>query len=130
MVTEVCKYWNNRKNNESTKDLSEVFSLNRSTVIEYLKKGAELNICNYNPKEELRKSSANPNRNRYKGKKVEIFKDGISLGIFQGCSELSRKSEELFGVKLYPTSISAVCIGKRSQNKGFTFKYVEENKVN
>ena len=70
-------------------------------------------------------------KNKYCGeksrrsKKVEIFKDGISLGVFFGMSELQRQSEELFGTKLDYRKISAVCSGKRNHHKGYTFRYVE-----
>ncbi|MDC4245504.1 hypothetical protein [Clostridium perfringens] len=61
-------------------------------------------------------------------KKIEAIKNGKSLGIFSSCNELSRQSEKLFGVKLVSSSISRVCTGKKPQYKGFTFKYVEEDK--
>ena len=59
-------------------------------------------------------------------KKIEIFKDGISQGVFKSSKELSEKSELLFGVELQYTSIMRVARGERNQYKGFTFKYVEE----
>ena len=41
IVKEVCDYWNNKKKNETTKDLARMFKLDRHTIIRYLKK--ELN---------------------------------------------------------------------------------------
>ena len=61
----------------------------------------------------------------YKSKRVEIFKNEISLGIFPCTMELERQSEELFGKKLLHSSISAVCLGKRKSHKGFQFKFVD-----
>lgn len=58
-------------------------------------------------------------------KRVEIFKDGLSLGIFPCTMELERKSEELFGTRLLNSNISRVCTGKKPQYKNFTFKYVD-----
>ena len=49
----------------------------------------------------------------------------MSLGIFYSIAELSRQSEELFGVKLNKENISAVARGVRKKYKGFTFKYRE-----
>lgn len=63
---------------------------------------------------------------RKMSKPVEIFKDKVSLGIFYGCAELSRRSEELFGIKLLQGKISAVCRGEVKSHKGFTFRYVDE----
>ena len=57
---------------------------------------------------------------------VEIFKDNVSLGIFNNCMDLERQSEKLFGVKLLNENICMVANGKRKQYKGFTFKYVNQ----
>jgi hypothetical protein len=61
---------------------------------------------------------------KLKGKQIEIFKDGVSLGKYSSCSELERCSEKDFGVKLLNSNISMACNGNRKQHKGFTFKYV------
>ena len=58
-------------------------------------------------------------------RKVEIFKDGKSLGVFESIKILSDKSEELFGVKLNRSSIGKVCRGKQEFHKGYNFKYVD-----
>ena len=68
------------------------------------------------------------NRAKVLSKRVEISKDGQSLGIFESCAELSRQSKKLFGVKLLHQNISAVCRGKHDKHKGFTFRYIENNK--
>ena len=122
IVKEVCNYWNNKKDSETTIDVGEVFKINRNTVANYLKKGTKLGWCNYNPKEEMYKQGKLNGKSSKK--KVEIFKDNQSLGVFESCTELSRLSEELFGVKLLQSKISSVCRGKRKQHKGFTFKHV------
>lgn len=116
---QVCDYWDSRKESETTKDLANRFSLGRNTIISYLKDGTKYKWCNYNPKEEAIKSSSKIGKS--KGKPVEIFKDGISLGIFPSYTELERQSEELFGVKLNNSNISSAC-NKKSQYKGYVFK--------
>ena len=80
-----------------------------------------MGICDYNPKEEVRRSG------KIRCKSVEIFKNGNSLGVFNSINELAEQSEKLFGVKLNPNSIRNVCDGARKSNKGFTFKYVESS---
>lgn len=121
ILKEVCTYWKNRSNNESTTDLMNVFHISRTTIIRYLKRGVELGWCEYDPKEEYIKGT----RTKTNGKEVEIFKDGVSLGIFESASELSRRSIELFGVKLDSKNISSVCLGKSSHHKKYTFKYIK-----
>ena len=60
LIREVCDYWKEHKEingeNITTKDVGEVFRLNRATVIRYLQKGTKLGWCNYDPKEESKKS--------------------------------------------------------------------------
>ena len=125
-VKEVCEYWNNKKEWETAKHIGEAFDMDVTSIISYLKKGTKLGWCSYDPKEEMRKSAIGVSK--ITSKKVEIFKDRKSLGIFESCNELSRQSENLFGVKLNTSNISAVCLGKLDQYKSFTFKYIENNK--
>ena len=61
---------------------------------------------------------------------VKILKDGILLGVFQNAVELSRKSEELFGVWLKNNNITRVCRGERKTYKGFTFEYISQEEYN
>lgn len=115
LVKEVCEYWNQKEYWETTGTIADKFGLNRTSIINYLKRGAKLEWCDYDPKEEMRKS--------WKSKSVEIFKDGVSLGVFESIAELSRQSQEKFKVSLTKTRISAVCLGKQKVYKGFTFIY-------
>lgn len=120
-VKEACNLWNSNPNITTT-DIGKIMNVHQSTVIKYLKKGSkEFNWCSYNPNDEKRKNGIISGKS--KGKQVEIFKDGISLGVFPSCAELSRQSEELFGVKLDKTNITLVCTNKRKSHKGYTFTY-------
>lgn len=109
----------------TTTEIGSILKLDKTTIIRYLKKGSKIwDWCNYDTKEEKLKNSSR--NGKLKGKPVEIFKDEISLGIvFPSCSELERKSKELFGFRLGRCDISNVCNGKKNQYKGFTFEYVE-----
>lgn len=124
-LKDICEYWNNKEEWETAKHIGEAFDMDVTSIISYLKKGTKLGWCSYDPKEEMRKSAIRVSK--ITSKKVEIFKDRKSLGIFESCNELSRQSEDLFGVKLNTSNISAVCLGKLDQYKSFTFKYVENN---
>ena len=107
-------------------EIAILFKKSTTTIIKYLKIGAKLGWCNYDPKEESKKTVENNAKliEKICGKRVEIFKDGQSLGIFPSCHELERQSEKLFGVKLSFKKISAVCLGNEKQHKGYTFKYI------
>lgn len=123
LVKEICDYWNNKEEWETTKDLARnVFGLSTNTINKHLKKGAKLGWTNYDPRAEAKKGSFKAGKSN--GKPIEIFKNGESLGVFESCSELSRQSEGLFGVKLNNGNISSVCNGRYEQYKGFTFKRI------
>jgi hypothetical protein len=49
------------------------------------------------------------------------------LGVFESVVELSRRSEELFGIYLRESNIRSVCRGVSKHHKGFTFKYVDKD---
>ncbi len=111
------------------KEIGEMMKLGISTINLYLKKGSKIwDWCEYNPKEEWVKSAIKTGKTR--GKQVEIFKNGISLGIFDSCKELEMKSEALFGIKLTSSCISQCCNNKLKKHKGFVFKYVEKQNNN
>ena len=122
LVKEVCDYWylHNEINGEnlSTTDLISIFNCSGNTIRIYLKRGTKLGWCNYDSKEESKKARI---RQR---KSVEVFKDGKSLGVFESCRYIDRNSEKLFGEKLLNGNISAVCLGKLKQYKGYTFKFI------
>lgn len=116
LAKEVCIHWSSKEDWETTKDVSKLFNLNEQTIKKYLKEGTKLNWCEYKSKK-VGKSNE---------KQVEIFKNGVSLGIFESMLELERQSERLFGVKLLNNSISEVCREKRIYHKGYTFKYANK----
>ena len=121
-VKKVCDY---KKDNPdvTTTDISKIMGICRLTVNRYLKRGNTLNWCSYNPKEcnklKVKKAIAKTS------KKIEVFKNGISQGIFVSMSELERISKEVFGVKLLDSYIRMVCKGEREEYKGFTFRYAD-----
>lgn len=106
--------------NMTVEDISLITKLSKSTVRIYLNKGTKLNWCYYNGKEESFEIHSIAGKSF--GKPLEMFKDGISLGIFESCAELERQSETLFGIKLSHTRIGNVCTGKWNQYKGYVFK--------
>jgi hypothetical protein len=119
----------------TTTYIANIIGINRSTVRKYLKQGSKIwDWINYNPKEERIKSARKIGKatghnlgkkyGKMHSKKVEIFKNGVSLGIFDSCTELSNKSEVLFGVKLTISKITEVCRNVLPHHKGYIFKYI------
>jgi hypothetical protein len=56
VVREVCNYWNQKEEWETTTDLARIFNISKHSVIRYLKRGMKLNWCLYNTQEEIEKS--------------------------------------------------------------------------
>ena len=126
-VKEICDYWNlYSKEYISTIKIGKVFNISANTILSYLKRGAKLGWCDYDAKKSKTKSCAKLNKTI---NKVEIFKDGKSLGVFINCAELSRQSEELFGVHLIAKGISSVTRGERKSYKGYTFTNVNNKQI-
>ena len=86
-------------------------NISRSTIINYLKKGKELGWCNYNPKEENKKIT-DKNLEFYKKsrKKIEVFKNDISLGVFESITYVEKHSMELFGVQVSNKNILLISV--------------------
>lgn len=119
IVKEVCEYWNNKNDEESTTDLGKIFGYDRTTIRNYLKKGTKLGWTSYDSEVEAKKTNKNNT------KQVLVYKDNILLSEKSySVRELSRLSVELFGVKLHSGGISEVCNGIRKHYKGFIFKYI------
>lgn len=123
MTKIICDYWNTKQEYETAKTIAKKFNLSDVTISTYLKNGTDAGWCNYDPKEEKRKSSSRSGLKS--GKKVSVFKlNGDYVGTFRSATELQRVSEKEIGTKLYQANISAVILGKVKQHKGYTFKYV------
>ena len=119
-VIEICEYWNDKKENETTSDLESIFKINKNTIIEYLKKGTELGWCNYNAKEELEKG-------RRRNEKVVAMYDLEGNFIMKESSAVKLKERCLkeLNIDLDTRNISAVCLGKCKTYKGYIFKYID-----
>lgn len=113
--------------NLTTKDISETINIGQQLVRNCLKQGNGI-WCTYNSKEESIKNGAKLGSKIVgsckQPKQVEIFKNGISLGVYPSSSYLQRESEKLFNVKLLQSGISLVCRGLQEEHKGYKFKYV------
>ena len=115
LIKEVCDYWDNKEEWETTTTLAEVFGLSREAIVDYLKKGVGLGWCKYDAKKE-------------RGDKRVAMCDLNENFIMEECSthELARRVFAETGIKLSQGSISEVCNGKRNYHKGYTFKYIED----
>lgn len=120
LVKVACEY---KKNNPdmTTTEIGKLMGYKGDTILDWLKDGTLVGWCEYDSNKEMIESAK---RNRPKSKQVEVFKDGISKGIYPSGTYLENHGEELFGIKLSGSKISVVCNGKREHHQGFVFKFV------
>lgn len=125
LVRKVCDYWkvHNEVNYENltTLDLHIYFKLNRYVITKYLTQGSIIGWCNYNAKEEMRKSATLLHISNCK--EVKVYKKDDYLGKFNSIKYLEENSLELFGLQLCAKNISAVCNGRVKTHKGFRFEF-------
>lgn len=100
IIKEVCEYYNDNQT-MNLLEISKHFNLHKVTIRKYLKNGAKLGWCKYNPYDSMRNyqsekygchlSVENPNT------KEKILFDSIN--------QLASKSDDIFGIKMARTSI-------------------------
>lgn len=105
-----------------TEQISKQLGISRKTVVDYLKRGSALGLCNYDPRKIQSLNSAN--KNKLKRKPVVCVETGQE---FESATECARISLSVFGVQMNQTKISAVCNGIRNKHQGYTFQYVNES---
>lgn len=119
IVKEVCDYWYEHREinreNITTTDLAKIFNIEKQTIRIYLKNGTKLGWCNYNPKEEHKRSGRNNGKNN--GKKVICIELNKT---FPSATDAGRN------LNINPSHISMVCKEKRKTCGGYHWKYIEE----
>ena len=121
-LVKIASKYKRENPNMTTTEISKIIGVKKGTVCKWLKKANRVGWCYYNSKEEQVKNGRK--NGRLSSKSVEIFKDGISLGIFESATEIERQSEKLFGIKLNHNGITRICRGERPHYKGYIFKFV------
>lgn len=100
-IIDVCKIWNETKN---TKYISDTLKLSRTTVIDYLKKGNNLGLCDYNSFENIlncnSKSVICIETNKIYKRINDVIQDGFN-----------------------PKCVSNCCNGWQNVHKGYHFKF-------
>jgi hypothetical protein len=109
IVKVVCDLWN--KGIKNTKTISEITNLSRSTAIRYLKQGAVIGWCDYNPEEMLTKR-----------KVVQLTLSGDLINEWECISDCTIQFEN----KNILGHISSVCNGKRISAGGYRWLYKED----
>jgi hypothetical protein len=113
IVKDVCLAW---QNGRQAKDIAKSFHIDRSTVYDYLKNGAELGWCDYTPQARA------PSQKR----KVAVFKNEKCISVFDSIASLVRQSKEICGIAFSKDKIRNACNSKTGGYKGFILRFVED----
>jgi hypothetical protein len=118
LVKESCDLWNSGV--ESVVEIGKLLKLSRGTIVRYLKLGAELSWCNYDPIE-VGKKSSRINGSISNKEIVQLNKDdGNYIKTWNSSHEAARE------LSISQGNISYVCIGKRNHTGGYRWMYKEE----
>lgn len=106
---ETCNLYNDGL---STKDISLIMGVHSCTIIEWLKRGTEIGLCNYNSKTVIENSK----------KRVVQFDKNLNLiDTYESLSEAHR----ITGIRL--SEICSCCKKKRNSAGGFLWRYEEDS---
>lgn len=112
LISVACEHWS--KFND-TKIISGIMKLNRTTVTTYLKQGAAIGWCDYDPKYEMKKNGVNA-KNREKIV-YRMTLDGRFIDEYKSASEAAKICN------LSIKTISASCTGRQRSAGGFKWMY-------
>lgn len=120
LVKKACDLWNSGIH--SSNDISNLLSLNVSTAIDYLKKGAKIGLCDYSKEKSLKERS-----DKMRGKNHPLSKKVICLNDGKIFDSIARAEKEY-----HVSNISQCCnnhyhnVGGISNNNKLVFMYYSE----
>lgn len=123
LVKIACEHWNNGI--KSSNKIAEQIGMSCNAVRNYLKTGALLGWCDYDPKNAL--SISVQSRNESRKKPVAIYKKNNLICICKNSNEVSAKSLEIFGILFNQRQINRICEGYKKAPNGYDVKYVSTN---
>jgi len=116
-AVEICSLY---KEGYGIKELSDKFNFTRATIRNYLDKGNEIGLVEYNRKENHKKNS------QKQSMPVLVYtKEGIYVDRFPSMQECSRQSLTFSSKFIFDKEIRDVVISKRPFVKGFIFRREE-----
>lgn len=104
-LIDTCNLWNN---GYSISQIVSELKLDRSTIINYLKKGKELQLCNYNRETSLERKSMKLRQKFYKYTKAIRRYDLKIIGVFYNTDQFIANINDIYGIDLSKRRISQV----------------------
>ena len=117
LVKKACELWNNGI--KSTLEIAKIMIICRSVAIKYLKQGAKLGWCNYDPKE-AQKESGRINSKKNNKLVVQLSLNREYVSEFKSTTEAERQ------LGISHSSISQCCTNKQKTAGKFKWMYKED----
>lgn len=111
IVNLICKLYN--EGEKDTNKISQQLRISQSTVVRYLKYGAEISLCNYNPKDHYKRLKNNV-------KIVQLSNNNVFIRMWNSMKEAAPY------VNIHYAGISKVCNGQQLTAGGFKWMYKED----
>lgn len=111
LVKKACDLWNSGI--KDTLEISNILDLARTTIIEYLKKGAKIGWCDYDPKEVMKNVYANKTTSHNAKAVIQLDMNGNYINEFQSANDAGKI------LNINGRNIRAVCNGERKSAGGF-----------
>ena len=124
LMKKSCDLFNEGKN---TDEIVSILNISKTSICNYLNKGTELNLCDFNGKKEHKRRCGEFAKNRIKPIKALDYSTGEFIGIYKNIKECIEVFQEQFNIKLSDTVIYGVIKGKYKYNRGYTFEYVTKD---
>lgn len=127
IMRDVCDFYNNNPNMTPPK-IAPYFNVNRATILDYLKRGKELGLCNYDvekAKQEAHMIAGKAAQKKLSKRLAAYDSENNFLGEFKNAKYTAEYFKENFDIKLNPNNIQDVCTGRYKHHKGYIFKYLD-----
>lgn len=128
LVKIACDYKKNNPNMTTTQ-IGKIMNIDKQIILKYLKQGNELGWCEYDAKEEMKKSGKSLSLNN--SKPIKIFNKNMDLiYMFSSAVECEKQSYKLFGINFSGTGIYATCTGEQKTHRRHIFKRATKEEYN
>lgn len=117
-------------NGNSFEEIGNLLNLRPETIRNYIIEGTMEGRCNYDPEYELKQARQRGVQNMIKNTSKQVFVYDLNknyIGKYTSVMDLERNSLKDIGVELKSRCVGRVCLGNRTQYKGFFFSYIPLN---
>lgn len=125
-LIDACNLWNN---GYDTSQIVDELKLDRTTIINYLKKGKELQLCNYNRETSLERKSMKAKQKFYKYTKAIRKNDLKIIGVFYNTDQFIANISNIYGIDLSRQRILQV-LNTTHSTKNMYFYTITQDEYN